>query len=111
MSVKGCPSTSLLTPGSLSETDRPSLFSPTPPFTLIVPRLRIAMILGSVCVVSLFLSGHMIVKSVALTIGLVFFGDPVLSRAVGFLDKNIPNWKEYMDIEKYVVHHQIPEHG
>ena len=52
----------------------------------------------------------MIVKSVALTIGLVFFGDPVLSRAVGFLDKNIPNWKEYMDIEKYVVNQQIPGH-
>lgn len=68
------------------------------------------MILGSVCVVSLFLSGHMIVKSVALTIGLVFFGDPVLSRAVGFLDKNIPNWKEYMDIDKYVAHHQISDH-
>ncbi|BCS27800.1 uncharacterized protein APUU_60848S [Aspergillus puulaauensis] len=80
-----------------------NLFSPAPPFTLIVPRLRLAMILGSVCVVSLFLSGHMIVKSVALTIGLVFFGDPVLSRAVGFLDKNIPNWKEYMDIDKTLL--------
>ncbi|OJJ07859.1 hypothetical protein ASPVEDRAFT_178766 [Aspergillus versicolor CBS 583.65] len=80
-----------------------NLLSPTPPFTLIAPRLQIALILGSVCVVSLFLSGHMIVKSVALTIGLAFFGDPVLSRAVGFLDKNIPNWKEYLDIDKTLL--------
>lgn len=89
-------------PCCTDETDTYSLLSPTPPFTLIAPRLQIALILGSVCVVSLFLSGHMIVKSVALTIGLAFFGDPVLSRAVGFLDKNIPNWKEYLDIDKYV---------
>ncbi|KAL4918421.1 hypothetical protein BDW62DRAFT_200801 [Aspergillus aurantiobrunneus] len=80
-----------------------NLLSPTPPFNLVAPRLGITLMLLSVCLVSVHLSSQMIVKTCSLTVGLAFFGDPVLSRAITFLNGNIPNWKSYLDIEKTLL--------
>ncbi|KAL4804944.1 hypothetical protein BDV18DRAFT_141602 [Aspergillus unguis] len=80
-----------------------NLLSPSPPFRLVSPRLQLAGILVSVFLVSLLLSSHMIVKTVSLTTGLAFFGDPVLSRAMKLLNEKVPNWKEYLDIEKTLL--------
>lgn len=80
-----------------------SLLSPTPPFSLIGPRLQLAAILMLIFLASLSVSSHMIVKTSSLAIGFGFFGDPVLSRAMDFLNTKIPNWKTYLDIEKSVL--------
>ncbi|KAL4929715.1 uncharacterized protein BDV17DRAFT_260806 [Aspergillus undulatus] len=80
-----------------------NLLAPSPPFSLLGPRFQVAMILISVILVSMALSSNMIVKTISLTIGLIFFGDPVLSRGMAFLNEKIPNWKEYLDIEKTLL--------
>ncbi|KAI9373532.1 hypothetical protein BJX61DRAFT_533100 [Aspergillus egyptiacus] len=80
-----------------------NLLSPSPPFDHLAPRLRLAGILISVSLVSLLLSGHMIVKTCSLTVGLTFFGDPLLSRAVDFLNRTVPDWKSYLDIHNTLL--------
>ncbi|KAL4786970.1 hypothetical protein BJX76DRAFT_319668 [Aspergillus varians] len=80
-----------------------NLFSPSPPFTLIGPRLQIAGILLSICLASLLMSSHVIVKAGSLIVGLAFFSDPVLTRGVDFLDRNIPDWKACLDIDKTLL--------
>ncbi|KAL4977135.1 hypothetical protein BDW66DRAFT_150447 [Aspergillus desertorum] len=77
-----------------------NLLSPSPPFSLIGPRLELAVILVVIFLASLSASSRMIVKTFSLVIGLGFFGDPVLSRAMNFLNTKVPNWKTYLDIEK-----------
>ncbi|KAL2869758.1 uncharacterized protein BJX67DRAFT_346925 [Aspergillus lucknowensis] len=80
-----------------------NLLSPSPPFDLVMPRLRLAGILILMCLASLLLSSYAIVKVCGLTIGLGLFGDPVFRRAVEYLDHNVPNWKEYLDIERTLL--------
>ncbi|KAL2819616.1 hypothetical protein BDW59DRAFT_151285 [Aspergillus cavernicola] len=80
-----------------------NLFSPSPPFTLVAPRLRLAGILISMSLVPLVLPGYVIVKTGAFASGLGFFGDPVFKRALDYLNINVPKWKEYLDIEKTLL--------
>ncbi|RDW93030.1 uncharacterized protein DSM5745_00352 [Aspergillus mulundensis] len=77
-----------------------NLLHPSPPFTLIGPRLQLVGVLLSIFLLSSMVSSHVIVKSCSLAIGLAFFGDPVFKRAMDLLNTKIPNWKTYMDIEK-----------
>ncbi|KAL4995397.1 hypothetical protein BDV10DRAFT_203108 [Aspergillus recurvatus] len=80
-----------------------NLLSPSPPFSLIGPRMQLAAILMLIFTASLLVSSHMIVKASSLAIGLGFFGDPVLSRAMDFLNTKVPNWRTYFDIEKTLL--------
>ncbi|KAL5042996.1 hypothetical protein BDW71DRAFT_132185 [Aspergillus fruticulosus] len=80
-----------------------NLLSPSPPFSLIGPRLQLAAILVLIFMASLLVSSHMIVKTSSLAVGLGFFGDPALSRAMDFLNTNVPNWKTYLDLEKTLL--------
>ncbi|KAL6233923.1 hypothetical protein BDW75DRAFT_251726 [Aspergillus navahoensis] len=80
-----------------------NLLSPSPPFSLIGARLQLAAILMLIFLAALSVSSHMIVKTSSLAIGLGFFGDPVLSQALDFLNAKVPNWKTYLDIEKTLL--------
>lgn len=80
---------------------RNSLLSPTPPFLLVTPRLRLSGILGFICLVFPFTSSHSIIKVVGFIIGLGFFGNPLFTFGMALLNRTIPNWKDHMDIQKY----------
>lgn len=80
---------------------RASLLSPTPPFLLVTPRLRLSGILGFICLVFPFTSSHSIIKAVGFIVGVGFFGDPLLTIGMGLLNRTIPDWKDQMDIQKY----------
>ncbi|KAL4789362.1 hypothetical protein BDV19DRAFT_374295 [Aspergillus venezuelensis] len=80
-----------------------NLLAPSPPFTLLAPRAQVMLILLSAILVSMILTSNMIIKTISLIVGLIFFGDPVMSRAMTLLNEKIPNWKEYLDIEKTLL--------
>ncbi|KAF7715472.1 Uncharacterized protein PECH_007102 [Penicillium ucsense] len=80
-----------------------NLMSPTPPFNLVIPRLRLLGILGLVFLAFPFTSSHLIVKSVGFTLGLGFFGDPLFVFGMAFLNKTVPDWKDRMDIQKTLL--------
>ncbi|OOQ83604.1 hypothetical protein PEBR_35678 [Penicillium brasilianum] len=80
-----------------------NLLSPTPPFLLVTPRLRLSGILGFICLVFPFVSSHAIIKTAGFMIGVGFFGDPLFTFGMGMLNRTIPNWKDQMDIQKTLL--------
>jgi hypothetical protein len=44
----------------------------------------------------------MLVKTVELVVGLGLFGEPLFVKGMEYLHLNVPEWKEYMDIERFV---------
>ncbi|KAJ0416971.1 hypothetical protein BJY00DRAFT_290644 [Aspergillus carlsbadensis] len=80
-----------------------NLLSPYPPFDPVIPRLRLAGILVSTCLISSFCSSYMLVKTVELLLGLGLFGEPLFIRGMEYLHLNVPEWKEYMDIDRTLL--------
>lgn len=81
-----------------------SLLSPTPPFYVVAPRLRLLGILTTVAVVTPFASSYWIIKGVGFTLGLAFFGEPIFALTTDLLNCKVPNWKDHLDIQKYLSH-------
>jgi len=42
----------------------------------------------------------MFTKAMTLGIGFGFFGDPLISRGLGWLNRTIPNWQKLMELRK-----------
>ncbi|EAW12397.1 uncharacterized protein ACLA_063660 [Aspergillus clavatus NRRL 1] len=80
-----------------------NVFSPTSPFLAIVPRLRLVGILVSIGLASVIVSSHLIIKAAAFAIGLGFFGGPIITHAVDYLNRKIPNWREHLDLQKTLL--------
>jgi hypothetical protein len=77
--------------------------SPTPPFPKHKARLRLAgSVLVPILAVSIVANSWIVIKASQFFIGAGFFGDPLIQRGLVWLNKNVPNWQEYLDIRKYV---------
>lgn len=83
-----------------------SVMSPTPPFYSVAARLRLIGILVSLYLVS-FVSSYVIVKIIAFAVGFGFFGDPIFTWTIDFLNRKVPNWKDQLDMNKYVCLSEI----
>ncbi|KAJ5979633.1 hypothetical protein N7481_006931 [Penicillium waksmanii] len=75
-----------------------NILSPTPPFYLISPRLRISGILSIVCLVAPFASSYWIIKLVGFALGFAFFGAPAFTYTTDLLNRKFPEWQEQLDI-------------
>ncbi|KAF9886740.1 hypothetical protein FE257_011117 [Aspergillus nanangensis] len=80
-----------------------NIFSPTPPFFLVTPRLRLVGMLTGVSVASMVTSSHVLVKAVAFLVGFAFFGDPIMSRSMAVLNKCVPDWKKHLDLQQTIL--------
>ncbi|KAJ5247810.1 hypothetical protein N7468_002793 [Penicillium chermesinum] len=76
-----------------------NLFVPTPPFYMVVPRLRLVGVLGVIIATIPFISSYWIVKFTAFNIGFAFFGGPVFSRVLALLDYKVPDWQQRIDLQ------------
>ncbi|PLB53803.1 hypothetical protein P170DRAFT_396493 [Aspergillus steynii IBT 23096] len=76
-----------------------NVLSPTPPFYAISTRLKIVGILFGLAVVASITPSYLIVKGAGFTVGFAFFGDPVFSHTIDYLNTNIPDWKKYLDLQ------------
>ncbi|KAF8247893.1 hypothetical protein K440DRAFT_550127 [Wilcoxina mikolae CBS 423.85] len=78
--------------------------SPTSPFPKDHPRLKLAgAVLVPLLVVSIFVDAYMVAKGTTFFIGAGFFGDPLISRGLAWLNANVPNWQEYLDIRNSLL--------
>lgn len=77
--------------------------SPTPPFPQDVYRLRLASLLVPVLAASIFTSNYMVVKGISFGVGFGFFGDPVTSRGLHWLNQNFPNWQKMLEIRNTLL--------
>lgn len=78
----------------------PSALSPTPPFPTEAPRLRLAGCLVSLVAVSILTTSEMVVKGTSFAVGLGFFGDPIIWRALDLLNTKFPRWQKLLEIRK-----------
>ncbi|KAK0624984.1 hypothetical protein B0T17DRAFT_531609 [Bombardia bombarda] len=77
--------------------------SPTPPFPRETSRLRIATLVIPVFGLSLFVTSYMFMKGVTFGIGFGFFGDPVISRGLDWLNRTIPDWKKLFEMRNTIL--------
>ncbi|KAK1757043.1 hypothetical protein QBC47DRAFT_443784 [Echria macrotheca] len=72
--------------------------SPTPPFPRDTHRMRLAAVIVPVLGMSLFVTSYMFMKGVTFGVGFGFFGDPVISRGLDWLNRTIPDWKKLLEL-------------
>ncbi|PSR73994.1 hypothetical protein BD289DRAFT_487502 [Coniella lustricola] len=77
--------------------------SPTSPFPKDVYRLRLALMLLPLFFGSLVTSSYMVVKGATFIFGFVFFGDPILSRALALLNRKFPHWDKVLELRNTVL--------
>lgn len=52
--------------------------------------------------ISLFVDYYMVYKGTGAGIGLALFGDPILTPAWDWLNRNYPTWMQQLEPKKYV---------
>jgi hypothetical protein len=80
-----------------------SALSPTPPFPRNTYRLRLAGLVVPLLAVSIFTTSYMFLKSVTFGAGFGFFGEPVVSPAVKWLNRTFPNWQKLLEIRNTIL--------
>ncbi|SPO21685.1 uncharacterized protein UTRI_01168_B [Ustilago trichophora] len=82
--------------------------SPTPPFSRWAPRARLAGAIVPVLLASFYVNETMIYKGSTFGMGFALFGQPLIDRVkfphvIAWLDKNIPDWKQYLELRYYLL--------
>ena len=77
--------------------------SPTPPFPKEAPRLKLAALLVPALAVSMLTTSAMFMKMMAFSIGLGFFGDPIIWRAAAWLNREFPHWQKLLEIRNTIL--------
>lgn len=91
--------------------DLVSALSATTPFPQLHPRLRLVSVLAPLCVGSSLISSYVLIKSLGLLIGFVFFGDPIIRQGIVYLDREFPHWPEIFQLQKQVMEDKRPHHS
>ena len=86
--------------GLRQSTNRDSALSPTPPFPKHVYRLRLAGLVIPVLCASLIITSYMLVKGITFGVGFGFFGDPIISRGLAWLNSTFPHWQKLLELRK-----------
>ncbi|KAI1371587.1 hypothetical protein F4677DRAFT_435067 [Hypoxylon crocopeplum] len=77
--------------------------SPTAPFPRDIYRLRLAALIAPLFLISLFVTSYMFIKGVTFGIGFGFFGDPILSRGLKWLNHRFPNWQKLLELRNTIL--------
>lgn len=77
--------------------------SPTRPFPLEAPRLRLAGLVVPVLATGIFVTSYMFTKGVAFGIGFGFFGQPVIKRGIDMLNRYYPDWQKLLEIRNTLL--------
>ncbi|KAI1385145.1 uncharacterized protein F4822DRAFT_335412 [Hypoxylon trugodes] len=77
--------------------------SPTPPFPRDIYRLRLASLILPLFLISLFVTSYMFMKGVTFGVGFGFFGDPIISRGLKWLNHTFPNWQKLLELRNTIL--------
>lgn len=77
--------------------------SPTPPFHKQRPQLRLAGCLVPLLIGSYLTTSYMLLKGMGFVVGFAFFGDPVITPTIRFLDRRIPHWQRYLELRNVLL--------
>ena len=77
--------------------------SPTAPFPKDKPRMKLAACLAPVLLISLFTSSYMFYKMNGFFIGFGFFADPIIWRALSYLNREFPHWQKLLELRNTLL--------
>lgn len=77
--------------------------SPTAPFHKQRPQLRLAACLVPLLVGSYFTTSYMLIKGMGFGAGFFFFGDPVITPTIRYMDTHFPHWKRYLELRNSIL--------
>lgn len=69
---------------------------------MLTPYLRFVGVLAFALFASFIVSSYTFVKISTFLSGFFFFGEPVIQRIVGLLDRRYSHWKRLLELQKYV---------
>lgn len=67
------------------------------------PYVRLTAVLSVGFLVSLLTSSYVFVKMITFGTGFAFFGDPIIWRAVTYLNREYPRWEKLLELQKYAT--------
>lgn len=77
--------------------------NPKDPFPRNSYRIRLAVVVSPMLLMSLFISSYMYTKVVTFAIGFGFFGDPIIQHGLSLLDRRFPNWQKLLELRNTVL--------
>lgn len=77
--------------------------SPTAPFPRDIYRLRLAAVVVPILGISIFVTSYMFVKGITFGAGFGFFGDPIISPGLKWLNTNFPNWQKLFELRNTLL--------
>ncbi|KAK9489612.1 hypothetical protein V1508DRAFT_43129 [Lipomyces doorenjongii] len=77
--------------------------SPTPPFPPHWHRLRLASIFLVILTFSCYVTSYQFMKFISFCVGAGFFGDPVITRALDWINLHFPRWKYYIQLRNNIL--------
>ncbi|EAW09845.1 DUF3292 domain-containing protein [Aspergillus clavatus NRRL 1] len=77
--------------------------SPVPPFSATTPCLRLSGVLVSGLLASLLTPSYVFIKLSTFFVGLGFFGDPILQRAMVYMNHEFPHWQRILELQNSLL--------
>ncbi|KAI1346702.1 hypothetical protein F5Y01DRAFT_297132 [Xylaria sp. FL0043] len=77
--------------------------SPTPPFPRDTARIRLASLIVPLLIASLFTSPYVVVKGATFGVGFGFFGDPIITPGLRWLNRQYPHWQKILEMRNTVL--------
>ncbi|KAI1319568.1 hypothetical protein F5Y16DRAFT_390703 [Xylariaceae sp. FL0255] len=77
--------------------------SPTSPYPRYSARIRVAQLVAPLLIVSLFVTSYMFMKAVTFGVGFGFFGDPIISKGLHWLNNTFPHWQKLLEIRNTIL--------
>lgn len=77
--------------------------SPTAPFHRHRPRLTLTACLLPLLLGSFFTSSYMLLKGIGFGAGFGFFGDPIITPSMNYINKHFPNWQRYLELRHSIL--------
>ncbi|KAI0418262.1 hypothetical protein F5X98DRAFT_386477 [Xylaria grammica] len=77
--------------------------SPTSPFPQDTYRIRLAGLIVPLLIVSLFTTSYMFVKGASFGAGFGFFGDPIITPGLRWLNRSYPHWQKILEMRNTVL--------
>ncbi|KAF2431182.1 hypothetical protein EJ08DRAFT_190219 [Tothia fuscella] len=77
--------------------------SPTPPYSRNAYKLRLAGLIVPLLLGSFFITPYMVVKGMTFGVGFGFFGDPVITPGLVWLNKTYPNWQKLLELRNSIL--------
>lgn len=79
-----------------------SALSPTAPFPVHAPRLRLAAPLAPLILITYFVHAAFFLRTFTFVLGIAFFGQPLITKAARWLTQKVPDWRQYLELRRYV---------